>query len=204
MGLDYVDIFYSHRFDPETPLEETMMALDQAVRQGKALYAGISSYRPEQTRQAAQILSELGTPCTIHQPSYNMFDRWIEDGLTDVLEEEGIGCIVFVPLAQGLLTDRYLGGIPADSRAAKPHGALRPDRITEQRLAQVRALNEIAQARGQTMAQMALAWNLRLPAVTSVLIGASRVSQVEQNVAALDKRAFGEDELTAIEAILTG
>ena len=203
MGLEYVDIFYSHRPDPETPLEETMMALDQVVRQGKALYAGISSYGPEQTEQAAQILRELGTPCLIHQPSYNMFNRWIEDGLLDVLEREGIGCIVYVPLAQGLLTDRYLAGIPEDSRAAKPHGALRPDRITEQRLAQVRALNEIAQARGQTMAQMALAWNLRLPAVTSVLIGASRVSQIEQNVAALQSLEFGADELAAIEAILS-
>lgn len=203
MGLDYVDIFYSHRPDPETPLEETMMALDHAVRQGKALYAGISSYSPEQTREAAQILRELGTPCLIHQPSYSMFNRWIEDGLLDVLEEEGIGCIVFSPLAQGLLTDKYLKGIPEDSRAAKPQSFLQPEHVTEDKLSRVRKLNEIAQARGQTLAQMAVAWVLRHEAVTSALVGASRVSQVEDNVAALDKLAFTEDELNRIEVILS-
>jgi L-glyceraldehyde 3-phosphate reductase len=202
MGLDYVDIYYSHRPDPETPLEETMAALDHVIRQGKALYAGISSYNPEQTRRAASILRELGTPCTIHQPSYSMFNRWIEDGLLDVLEEQGVGCIVFSPLAQGLLTGRYLDGIPEDSRAAKRHGFLRPDRVTEERLAQVRKLNEIAQARGQTMAQMALAWNLRHPVMTSVLVGASKVSQIEDNVGALQNLVFSEDELAAIETIL--
>jgi L-glyceraldehyde 3-phosphate reductase len=202
MGLDYVDIFYHHRPDPETPLEETMAALDHIVRCGKALYVGISSYEPEQTRQAARILRELGTPCLIHQPSYNMFDRWIEDGLLDVLEEEGIGCIVFSPLAQGLLTDRYLDGIPEDSRAAKPHGYLSRDDITEERLAKIRNLNEIAQARGQTLAQMALAWNLRHPAMTSVLVGASRPRQIEDNVAALEKLEFTEEELEAIDGIL--
>ncbi|UCC65807.1 MAG: aldo/keto reductase, partial [Anaerolineae bacterium] len=157
MGLEYVDIFYSHRPDTETPLEETMGALDHAVRQGKALYAGISSYTPEQTRQAARILRELGTPCLIHQPSCSLFNRWIEDGLLDVLQEEGIGCIVFSPLAQGLLTDKYLSGIPEDSRAAKPHGFLRPEQVTEEKVARARKLNEVACARGQTLAQMALA-----------------------------------------------
>lgn len=202
MGLDYVDIFYHHRPDPETPLEETMAALDHIVRCGKALYVGISSYEPEQTRQAARILRELGTPCLIHQPSYNMFDRWIEDGLLDVLEEEGIGCIVFSPLAQGLLTDRYLNGIPEDSRAAKPHSYLSRDDITEEGLAKIRNLNEIAQARGQTLAQMALAWNLRHPAMTSVLVGASRTRQIEDNVATLKKLEFTEEELKAIDRIL--
>ena len=202
MGLDYVDIFYHHRPDPETPLEETMAALDHIVRCGKALYVGISSYNPEQTRRAARILRELGTPCLIHQPSYNMFDRWIEDGLLDVLEEEGIGCIVFSPLAQGLLTDRYLHGIPEDSRAAKPHGYLSRDDITEGRLVRIQKLNEIAQARGQTLAQMALAWNLRHPAMTSVLVGASRTRQIENNVAALEKLEFTEEELKAIDRIL--
>jgi len=204
MGLDYVDIFYHHRPDPETPLEESMGALDHVVRSGKALYVGISSYIPEQTRRAARILRELGTPCLIHQPSYNMFDRWIEDGLLDVLEEEGIGCIVFSPLAQGLLSDRYVGGIPEDSRAAKAHGYLSRDDVREDKLAKVRALGEIAQARGQTMAQMALAWNLRHPGVTSVLVGASRVSQIEENVAALEKLAFTQEELEAIDRILAG
>jgi len=202
MGLDYVDIFYHHRPDPDTPLEETMGALDHVVRQGKALYAGISSYGPEETRQAAQILRELGTPCLIHQPSYNMFNRWIEDGLLDVLAEEGIGCIVFSPLAQGLLTDRYLGGIPADSRAAKPHGFLRPAHITEEKLAKVRRLNEMARARGQTLAQMALAWVLRHPGMTSALVGASRVSQVEDSVATLNNLQFAEEELKVIDVIL--
>ncbi len=202
MGLDYVDIFYSHRPDPETPLEETMGALDYIVRSGRALYVGISSYDPEQTRQAAAILWELGTPCLIHQPSYSMFNRWIEDGLLDVLEEEGIGCIVFSPLAQGLLTNKYLGGIPEDSRAAKPHGFLRPKHITDEKLAKVRRLNEIAKARGQTMAQLALAWVLRHETVTSALVGASRVSQVEDNVATLENLSFTDDERQAIEEIL--
>jgi len=202
MGLDYVDIFYHHRPDPETPLEETMTALDHVVRQGKALYAGISNYPPEQTRQAASILRALGTPCLIHQASYNMFNRWIEDGLLDALEEEGIGCIVFSPLAQGLLTDRYLSGIPEDSRAAKPHGFLKPEHLTEELLAKVRKLNEIAQTRGQTLAQMALAWNLRHAGVTSALVGASRARQIEDNVAALKNLAFTEEELKTIDGML--
>ena len=202
MGLDYVDIFYSHRPDPNTPLEETMGALDTIVRSGRALYVGISSYPPEETRRAAEILRALGTPCLIHQPSYNMFNRWIEDGLLDVLEKEGIGCIVFSPLAQGLLTDRYLQGIPDDSRAAKAHGFLRAGQITEERLAVVRALNEIAHARGQSLAQMALAWNLRHAGMTSVLVGASRVSQIEDNLGALANLTFAEEELQAIEKVL--
>lgn len=202
MGLDYVDIYYSHRPDPETPLEETMAALDHVVRQGKALYVGISSYNPEQTRQAAKILRELGTPCLIHQPAYNMFNRWIEEGLLNVLAEEGIGCIAFVPLAQGLLTDRYLQGIPADSRAAKPHGFLRPEQITEDKLAKVRKLNELAQARGQSLAQMALAWVLRHPGVTSALTGVSRVGQLEDSVGTLKKLDFTAEELAAIDGIL--
>ena len=204
MGLDYVDIFYHHRPDPETPLEETMGVLDYIVRSGRALYIGVSSYSPEQTRRAAQILRELGTPCLIHQPSYNMFDRWIEHGLLSVLGEEGIGCIVFCPLAQGLLTDRYLNGIPEDSRAAKPHGYLSCDDVTEETLTKVHSLNTIARMRGQTMAQMALAWNLRHPGVTSVLIGASRVSQINQNVATLAKLEFTEEELDAIDRVLAG
>jgi L-glyceraldehyde 3-phosphate reductase len=202
MQLEYVDIFYSHRPDPKTPLEETMGALDHAVRQGKALYVGISSYSPEQTREAVRILRELGTPCLIHQPSYNMFNRWIEDGLLDVLDEEGIGCIVFSPLAQGLLTDRYLHGIPEDSRAAKPHGALSPSQVTEAKLSKVKALHRLAQERGQSLAQMALAWNLRHPGMTSVLVGASRVSQIEGNVGALDNLEFTAAELAQIDAIL--
>ncbi|HEX9019480.1 MAG TPA: aldo/keto reductase, partial [Anaerolineaceae bacterium] len=169
MGLDYVDIFYSHRPDPETPLEETMGALDYIVRSGRALYAGISSYSPEQTRQAAQILKQLGTPCLIHQPVYSMFNRWIEDGLTDVLDTEGIGCIAFSPLAQGLLTNRYLKDIPADSRAGKSGTFLRPDQVTQDKISRVQQLNQIAQARGQTMAEMAIAWVLRRPVVTSAL-----------------------------------
>jgi L-glyceraldehyde 3-phosphate reductase len=203
MGLDYVDIFYHHRPDPETPLEETMSALDHVVRRGKALYVGISSYPPDLTRRAASILRELGTPCLIHQPSYNMFNRWIEDGLLDMLQEESIGCIVFSPLAQGLLTNRYLDGIPEDSRAGKPHGFLRPEHVTADRLAQVRRLNGIAQARGQTMAQMALAWVLRHEVMTSALVGASRVEQIEDSVSALNNLAFTDDELAAIEDILT-
>ena len=201
MGLDYVDIFYSHRFDPETPLEETMMALDYIVRSGRALYVGISNYQPEQTRQAAQILRELGTPCLIHQPSYSMFNRWVEDGLLDTLAEEGIGCIPFSPLAQGLLTNKYLGGIPDDSRAAKPHGFLKPDRITEEKLTQVTQLNDIAQSRGQSLAQMALAWVLRHDVVTSALIGASRPSQIDDSVGALKNLAFSADELAQIKSI---
>jgi L-glyceraldehyde 3-phosphate reductase len=203
MQLEYVDIFYSHRPDPSTPLSETMGALDQAVRQGKALYAGISSYSPDQTREAVRILRDLGTPCLIHQPSYNMLNRWLEDGLLDVLEEEGVGCIVFSPLAQGLLTDRYLEGIPEDSRAAKAHGFLRSSQVTEANLSKVRALNLLAQERGQSLAQMALAWNLRHTGVTSVLVGASRISQIEDNVAALYNLAFTADELVRIEAILS-
>lgn len=202
MGLEYVDIFYSHRPDPDTPLEETMMALDQVVRQGKALYAGISSYNPEQTQEASGILRQLGTPCLIHQPSYSMINRWVEDGLLDVLLEEGIGCIVFSPLAQGMLTDKYLKGIPADSRAANPHGFLQAEKVTEERLAPVRKLNELAQARGQSLAQMALAWVLRHPGMTSALVGASRVSQIEDNVAALNNLAFSEEELGAVEDVL--
>jgi L-glyceraldehyde 3-phosphate reductase len=204
MGLDYVDIFYHHRPDPDTPLEETMGALDQIVRSGKALYAGISNYPPDQTRQAAKILRSLGTPCLIHQPSYNMFNRWIEDGLLEALREEGVGCIVFSPLAQGLLTNKYLGGIPEDSRAAKPHGFLKPEHVTDERLAKVRRLNELAQARGQTLAQLALAWVLRHPEVTSALMGASRVAQVEDAVATLQNLSFTAEELQTIEQILAG
>jgi L-glyceraldehyde 3-phosphate reductase len=202
MGLEYVDVFYHHRPDPETPLEETMSALDQLVRQGKALYAGLSSYKPDQTREASRILCELGTPCLIHQPSYSMFNRWIEDGLLTVLEEEGIGCIVFSPLAQGLLTDRYLGGIPKDSRAAKPYSFLKPEQVTEEKLAKVRKLNKIARTRGQSLAQMAIAWVLRHAAVTSALIGASKVSQIEDGVAALKNLQFTGDELQSIDSIL--
>jgi L-glyceraldehyde 3-phosphate reductase len=202
MGLDYVDIFYSHRFDPNTPLEETMTALDYAVRSGRAQYVGISSYQPEQTRQAAKILRDLGTPCLIHQPSYSMFNRWVEDGLLDVLDEEGIGCIPFSPLAQGMLTNKYLGGIPEGSRAAKPNTALNPDRITDQRLDQVRRLNDIAQARGQNMAQLAVTWVLRRPTITSALIGASRPQQIEEIVAVQENLTLSAEEKQAIEAIL--
>jgi L-glyceraldehyde 3-phosphate reductase len=197
MGLEYVDVFYSHRPDPDTPLEETMGALDRAVRSGKALYAGISNYSAEQTTQAARIMRELGTPLLIHQPSYSMINRWIEDGLLDVLEEAGMGCIVYSPLAQGLLTDRYLQGVPADSRAATSR-FLSEDRI-DRGLA--RRLNEIAAGRGQTLAQMALSWTLRDPRVTSVLIGASSVRQLEDNVACVDGPAFTEDELKAVDEI---
>ncbi|HEX9019411.1 MAG TPA: L-glyceraldehyde 3-phosphate reductase [Anaerolineaceae bacterium] len=202
MGLEYVDIFYSHRPDPDTPLEETMGALDYIVRSGRALYAGISSYNPDQTRRAAEILKGLGTPCLIHQPIYSMFNRWIEDGLTDVLREEGIGCIAFSPLAQGLLTDRYLKEIPADSRAGKPNTFLRPDQVTEDRIARVRQLDEVAKARGQTMAQMAIAWVLRLPEMTSALIGASRVQQIEDIAGAPNHLQFSQEELDRIESIL--
>ncbi len=198
MGLDYVDIFYSHRFDPETPLEETMGALDAAVRQGKALYAGISSYSPERTAEAASILRDLGTPLLISQPSYSMLNRWIEGGLLDTLEKEGAGCIVFSPLAQGLLTDRYLDGVPADSRAAQGK-SMDQDMLSDDNLARVRALNEIAKGRGQSLAQLALAWALRDPRVTSVLVGASSVEQLETNVAAVDRLDLSDDELAAID-----
>jgi L-glyceraldehyde 3-phosphate reductase len=199
MGLDYVDIFYSHRFDPDTPLEETMGALDTAVRQGKALYAGISSYSSAKTHQASAILRELGTPLLIHQPSYSLLNRWIEEeGLLDALGELGVGCIVFSPLAQGMLTDKYLNGIPEGSRATQ-HGSLSPDLLTDDTLARIRALNEIAGRRGQSLAQLALAWTLRDPRVTSALIGASSVAQLEANVAALDRLDFSADELAEIE-----
>jgi len=201
MGLEYVDIFYSHRFDPNTPLEETMGALDHAVRQGKALYVGISSYSPEQTQQAASILRDLGTPCLIHQPVYSIFNRWVEPALLRTLNEEGIGCIAFSPLAQGMLTDRYLAGIPEGSRASKPSGALKENDLTDDRLSQIRKLNDLAQARGQTLAQMAIAWVLRHPGMTSALIGASSVQQVEANVAALAHLEFSVQELAAIDAI---
>jgi len=204
MGVEYVDIFYHHHPDPETPLEETMGALDYIVRSGKALYAGISMYPPDMTRQAAKILSAMGTPCLIHQPNYSLFDRWIEEGLLDVLAEEGIGCIVFSPLEQGILTNRYLKGIPADSRAGKPATYLSREDIGEDKLVKVRQLNEMAQKRGQSMAQMALAWVLRQPAVTSALVGASRVSQVEDSVATLKELDFSEGELETIEKILNG
>jgi L-glyceraldehyde 3-phosphate reductase len=202
-GLDYFDIFYSHRPDPDTPLEETMGALDFIVRSGRALYVGISSYTPEQTREASRILNEMGTPCLIYQPRYNMFDRWIEDGLIDVLAEEGIGCIGFSPLCQGILTNKYIGDTPDNTREKKLAGKFHwGDAVTDERLAKVRRLNEIAQARGQNMAQMAIAWVLRLPAMTSALIGASRPSQIEDAVGALDTLAFSDEELQAIEAIL--
>ncbi|CAA9318610.1 MAG: L-glyceraldehyde 3-phosphate reductase [uncultured Friedmanniella sp.] len=198
LGLDYVDIFYHHRPDPETPLEETMGALDAAVRAGKALYVGVSSYSPEHTAAAAAILRDLGTPMLIHQPSYSMFNRWIEGGLLDVLEQEGVGCIAFTALAQGLLTNRYLDGVPADSRAAQGK-SLSTDQISEDNLARVRALHEIATGRGQTLAQLALAWVLRDARVTSTLIGASSVAQLEDNVAAVGNLQFSADELAAID-----
>jgi L-glyceraldehyde 3-phosphate reductase len=198
MGLDYVDIFYSHRFDPDTPLEETMGALDTAVKQGKALYAGISSYSAKRTTEAAAILRRMGTPPLIHQPSYSMLNRWIEGGLLDVLGDEGIGCIVFSPLAQGLLTDKYLSGIPAGSRASL-NGSLSRDMLDEATMAKVHALNELAKRRRQTLAQMALAWSLRDPRVTSALVGASSVAQLEQNVAALENLKFASEELAEID-----
>jgi len=203
MQLDYVDIFYSHRPDPDTPLEETMMALDHAVRQGKALYAGISNYPADMAAKASKILRELGTPCLIHQPKYSMFERWVEGGLLDVLSKEGIGCIPFSPLAQGLLTDKYLNGIPEGSRASKSWGFLRPEQVTPA-LEKVKMLNDIAIERGQTLAQMALVWLLKDPRVTSVLIGASSVKQLEDNVAALKNLEFTHTELQQIELILTG
>ena len=202
MGLEYVDIFYHHRPDPDTPLEETMAALDHVVRQGKALYVGLSNYKAEEARKAIHILKRLGTPCLIHQPSYSMLNRWIEHGLQDVLEEEGVGTIAFSPLAQGLLTDRYLNGIPEDSRVAKPHGFLQERDVTEQRLDKIRKLNDLAQERGQTLAQMAVAWILRDGKVTSVLVGTSKVSQIDDNVAALDHLDFSQEELDRIENIL--
>jgi L-glyceraldehyde 3-phosphate reductase len=198
MGLEYVDIFYSHRFDPDTPLEETLGALDTAVRQGKALYAGISSYSGPRTEEAARILGEMGTPLLIHQPSYSLLNRWIEEDLLDVLGQEGVGCIVFSPLAQGMLTDRYLDGIPAGSRVATG-GALSEDMLTEESLTHVRALNRMAQERGQTLAQMAIAWTLRDPRVTSSLIGASSVAQLEDSLGALDNLDFSDDELATID-----
>lgn len=203
MGLDYVDIFYSHRYDPETPLEETMMALDHIVRSGKALYVGISNYPADQTREAAEILKSLGTPLLIHQPKYSMLDRWIEDGLQDVLDEYGTGSIAFCPLAQGVLTNKYLNGIPEDSRAKGPSVFLNESNISPETLRKVRALNQIAAARGQSLAQFALSWVLRNGRVTSALIGASRPSQIEENVAALSQLDFSTEELERIESILS-
>ena len=202
MGLDYVDIFYSHRPDPNTPLEETMGALDYAVRSGRALYVGLSSYSAEQTREASRILKSLGTPCLIHQPRYNMLDRWVENGLTQVLEEEGIGAIPFSPLAQGLLTSRYLNGIPQDSRAASENSPFLSEKDVTRTLDKVQKLNAIAQGRGQNLSQMAVNWSLRLPSMTSILIGASKVAQIEDVVAGLSNIAFSDEELAAIEAIL--
>ncbi|MDF3058433.1 MAG: L-glyceraldehyde 3-phosphate reductase, partial [Rariglobus sp.] len=202
LQLDYVDIFYHHRPDPNTPLEESMGALAHAVRSGKALYVGLSNYKPEETARAARIRRDLGTPALIHQPVYNMFNRWIEPALLDVLAAEGMGCIPFSPLAQGLLTNRYLAGIPGDARAAKAHGFLKADRITPEVLAKVTQLNGIAQARGQSLAQMALAWTVRDPRVTTALIGASKVSQLEDNFAALQTLDFTSDELARIDEIL--
>jgi L-glyceraldehyde 3-phosphate reductase len=202
LGLDYVDIFYHHRPDPDTPLEETMGALDQAVRSGKALYAGVSNYSPEQMSEAAAILRELGTPCVIHQPSYSILNRHVEEGLLEVLSDEGIGGIAFCPLSQGLLTSRYLEGIPTDSRASKDHGFLRKDSITEDSLQVIRQLNGLAQERGQTLAQMSLAWVLRQEAITSALIGASRVEQLEENVRTVKNLTFTADELAQIDRIV--
>jgi L-glyceraldehyde 3-phosphate reductase len=202
MGLDYVDIFYHHRPDPETPLEETMTALDHIVRSGRALYVGISNYRPAEAEKAINLLRELGTPCLIHQPSYSMFNRWVEDGLLNLLGREKVGCIVFSPLAQGMLTDKYLNGIPAGSRASKPTGFLKPDQITEDKLDKIRQLNEMAKGRGQTLAQMALAWVLRHKTVTSALIGASRIEQIDDAIGTLNHLDFSSDELGDIETIL--
>jgi L-glyceraldehyde 3-phosphate reductase len=202
MGLDYVDIFYHHRPDPDTPLEETMATLDLIVRQGKALYAGISNYQAPEAAKALKILRELGTPCLIHQPKYSMFERWVEGGLLDVLEQEGVGCIPFSPLAQGLLTDRYLKEIPSDSRAAKPHGFLKENQITPETLGKIRQLNDLAVQRDQTLAQMALAWLLKDPRVTSVLIGVSKSEQLTDCLHCLNNTAFSAGELQQIEAIL--
>lgn len=203
-GLEYFDIFYSHRPDPDTPLEETMGALDAIVRSGRALYAGISSYSPQQTREAARILREMGTPCLIHQPRYNMFDRRIEDGLLETLDDEGIGCICFSPLDQGLLTNKYLGETPDDSRAKKPDSGGWEARLTENRLAKIGRLNALAAERGQSLAQMALAWTLRHPGMTSALIGASKPSQIEDAAGAVNQLAFDDEELARIDAILNG
>jgi len=204
MGLDYVDIFYSHRPDPDTPLEETMGALDSIVRSGKALYAGISNYQTPEAKRAIEILKSLGTPCLIHQPKYSMFERWVEGGLLDILEENGVGCIPFSPLAQGLLTDRYLKGIPEDSRAAKAHGFLKTNEITPERLKQVTALNDIAKRRNQSLSQMALSWLLKDKRITTVLIGVSSVEQLDNNLAALNNLDYSEKELKEIETILKG
>ena len=204
MGLDYVDIFYHHRPDPDTPLEETMAALDLIVRQGKALYVGISNYKAEEAAKAISILKQLGTPCLIHQPKYSMFERWVEGGLLDVLQEEGVGCIPFSPLAQGLLTDKYLKGIPGDSRAAKQHGHLQENQVTENAIAKIQQLNSLAVERGQTLAQMALAWLLKDYRVTSVLIGASRVAQLEDSLKCLQNLDFTHEELSRIESVLKG
>jgi L-glyceraldehyde 3-phosphate reductase len=203
LGLEYVDIFYSHRFDPDTPLEETLGAVATAVKQGKALYAGISSYSAAKTAEASRILAEMGVPCLIHQPSYSMLNRWIERGLLDVLEKEGIGCINFSPLAQGMLTDKYLEGVPKDSRAVKAGHYLPREYLSEENLAKVRALNEIARRRGQSLAQMALAWCLRDSRVTTVLIGASRPEQIQENIAALDNLEFTNEELAEIDNYAT-
>jgi L-glyceraldehyde 3-phosphate reductase len=202
MGLDYVDIFYHHRPDPETPLEETMRALDHIVHSGRALYVGISNYKPAEAETAIHMLQELGTPCLIHQPSYSMFNRWIEDGLLNVLDRENVGCIVFSPLAQGLLTDKYLNGIPEGSRASKPTGFLRPAQITEEKMVKVRQLNKMAKSRGQSLAQMALAWVLRHKTVTSAVIGASRIEQIDDGIGTLKNLEFSSDELGQIETIL--
>jgi L-glyceraldehyde 3-phosphate reductase len=202
MKLDYVDIFYSHRPDPDTPLEETMMALDAVVRQGKALYVGISNYKNDEAAEAINILRKLGTPCLIHQPKYSMFERWVEDGLLDILEKEGVGCIPFSPLAQGLLTDKYLKGIPSDSRVAKPHGFLKESHLTEETITKIHQLNELAKQRGQTLAQMALSWILKDKRITSVLIGASRVEQLQDSLQCLSNTSFSEEELQSIEGIL--
>ncbi len=202
MQLDYVDIFYSHRPDPSTPIEETMGALDQAVRQGKALYVGISNYNAQETKAAVAVLKKLGTPCLIHQPKYSMFERWVEDGLLDVLQTEGIGCIPFSPLAQGLLTDRYLKGIPADSRAGKPTGFLQSSEVSEEKLSKVRKLNSIAEGRQQSLSQMAIAWLLKKEVITSVLIGVSSEEQLNNNIQVLERLSFTTDELNGIEKIL--
>lgn len=203
MGLDYVDIFYHHRPDPETPLEETMSTLDLLVRQGKALYVGLSNYKPAEAAKAFTILRSLGTPCLIHQPRYSMMERWVEDGLLDLVGKEGVGCIPFSPLAQGLLTDKYLGGIPTDSRVAKPHGFLKEQQLTDQKLAAVRHLNNLAVARGQSLAQMALSWILKDPRVTSVLVGASKPEQLTDSLKCLDNVTFSPEELATIEDILS-
>ena len=202
MNLEYVDIFYSHRPDPETPIEETMMALDHAVRSGKALYVGISNYSAEQTKVAVEVLKELGTPCLIHQAKYSMFERWVEGGLLDVLEDKGVGCIAFSPLAQGLLTDKYLKGIPENSRAHNPNGHLKMDEVSEERIQKVIQLNEIAKERGQSLAQMALAWLMKDNRITSVLIGASSVGQLNNNLDSLKTVAFTKSEIEGISAIL--